>query len=127
MTDAVIDPESFLSPTQRLAMQVSKQCWHKILAEGGIEVEAAIAMFGQGLQGLCGFDKFTAGRVAVQLFNRASEALWEVAIADAKEAGLPFDALIESRDKAIADRIAAEEPAPAERPKPTLVPDPAND
>lgn len=125
-----VNPEQFLSESQRIAMQTAKQCYHKILADGGLEGEAAVAMAGQAVNAFTGIDRFTSCRVGLHLLARVAEVLADIAIEDAKREGRPLDGLIAARDNAIAVRIASEAQAQTlvERPKPTLVPDnPAND
>lgn len=131
MTDT-IEPESFLSEGQRLAMQTAKKCWHQHLADGGDEVTIAIAMMAHPVAGMHKIDIFTAGRVGARLLMKANETLLEIALEDAEDGTLNADAdeLRVSLEKAVADRITATKPATSIKPtpsRPTLVPAPAND
>ncbi|MCO5129341.1 MAG: hypothetical protein M9932_02095 [Xanthobacteraceae bacterium] len=122
MTDTMIDPESFLSGEQRLAMQTAKKCWHQHLADGGDEISIAVAMMARPVCDLHKIDILTAGRVGARLLMKANETLLEIALEDIASGTLDADAdeIRATLEKARASRIASEAASAPEKPKASI-------
>ena len=117
---------------QTHALKLAKKCWHECMANDDGEAYIAIAMIARAIAGMNAMDDLLACRVAVRLLMKHMETLIEVSIEDAKDNEAPEENVATLREmlaKAVQSRVEASgirSPAPVERPRPTLVPEPAN-